>query len=221
MFCKVVSAPVALVISEVKLAFVVLILVVNPDSAFVALATSAVKLAFVELTLVVNPLSAVVALVASAFILFDSETVSLANLLDNIAEVSNRFNFSSAVALNVLDKPLICLLTNKVLAMVLSATVESCVTVTGRPNNFGDVKVLFEKVSVPVNVAKVPEVGKMILLAAVVVMVKSPMPLEIMLFAMEIVLPLLLKPVPPFSLGTILVTLVVESAKEDFEENKV
>jgi len=79
------------------------------------------------------------------------------------------------------------LLTNKVLATVLSATVESCVTVTGRPNNFADVKVLFVKVSVPANVASVPEVGKMILLAAVVVMVKSPIPFVIMLFAIEIV----------------------------------
>ena len=74
-------------------------------------------------------------------------------------------------------------------------------TVTGLPVNFGEDKVLLENVSVPAKVAKVPAVGKMILLAAVVVMVKSPIPLVIMLFAMEIVFPLLFKPVPPFSLG--------------------
>ena len=46
----------------------------------------------------VKPFSADVALVVSAIILFDNETVSLANLLDNIAEVSAKFNFAPEVA---------------------------------------------------------------------------------------------------------------------------
>ena len=63
--------------------------------------------------------------------------------------------------------------------------------------------VLFERVSVPARVARVPDVGKITVLAAVVVMVKSPIPFVIILLAMVIVLPLLFTPVPPLILGTI------------------
>ena len=206
---KLFSAVVALAISAVKLAVFAasavvalktsaVILAVLAASTVVALVTSAVKLALVEFILVVNPVSAMVALLASALILLDKETVSLAIRLDNIAAVSEIFNFVAVLLNAVCDKLFICLLTNKVLAMVLSATVESCVTVVGRPSKVGEVNILFDKVSLPANVAKVPEVGKIILLAAVVVMVKSPTPLVIILLAIEIVFPLLLIPVPPF-----------------------
>ena len=100
-------------------------LVVKTFSAFVALVTSAVKFVLVVLILDVNPFSELVALVTSALILFDNDAVSLANLLDNIAEVSNKLNFPSAADPTIFVKLLICLLTNKVDAIVLSATVES------------------------------------------------------------------------------------------------
>jgi hypothetical protein len=74
-----------------------------------------------------------------------------------------------------------------------------------------------EIVSVPILsetncvLAKVPEVGKVTLLAAVVVIVRSPTPLVMILFAMVIVLPLLLTPVPPLLLDKIPVIVVAES----------
>ena len=216
------SAEVALLISAVKLVLVVLILVVKTFSAAVALVTSAVKFVLVVFILVDKPFSAPVALFTSALILFDNDAVSFANLLDNIAAVSNKLNFPSAAVPTISLKLLICLLTNKVVAIVLSATVESCVTVMGLPVKVGDDNVLFENVSVPANVAKVPDVGKIILLAAVVVMVKSPIPFVIMLFAIEIVLPLLFKPVPPFSLGIITAPMdKAESATLALVANKV
>ena len=52
---------------------------------------------------------------------------------------------------------------------------------TGLPVIVGETIVLFVKVSVPVKVAIVPEVGKVTLLAAVVVIVKSPIPFVIIL----------------------------------------
>ena len=216
------SAAVALVTSAVKFVLVVLMLVVKTFSAAVALVTSAVKLVLVVFILVVKPFSDPVALFTSALILFDNEAVSLANLLDNIAAVSNKLNFPSAAVPTIPLKLLICLLTNKVVAIVLSAIVESCVTVMGLPVKVGDDNVLFENVSVPANVANVPAVGKIILLAAVVVMVKSPIPFVIMLFAIEIVLPLLFKPVPPFSLGIITAPMdKAESATLALVANKV
>ena len=84
---------------------------------------------------------------------------------------------------------------------------------TGLPVIVGETIVLFVKVSVPVKVAIVPEVGKVILLAAVVVIVRSPIPLVMMLFAMVIVLPLLFTPVPPLLLVKIPVIVVAESEK--------
>ena len=99
--------------------------------------------------------------------------------------------------------------------MVLSAVAVSCVMVTGRPIIIGEVMVLFVSVSAPASVAKVPEIGKVTLLFAVVVIVKSPMPFVIKLFAMVIVLPLLLIPVPPFVLGKMDEIVVAESAISD------
>ena len=97
-------------------------------------------------------------------------------------------------------------------AIVLSAVAVSCVMVTGLPFNNGEVIVLFVNISLPAKVASVPVVGKIILLAAVVVMVKSPIPFVIILLAMVIVLPLLFTPVPPFILGTMVPIDKVESA---------
>ena len=74
-----------------------------------------------------------------------------------------------------------------------------------------------EIVSVPILsetycvLAKVPDTGKVTLLAAVVVIVSSPTPLVTMLFAIVIVLPLLLMPVPPLLLDKIPVIVVAES----------
>jgi hypothetical protein len=83
--------------------------------------------------------------------------------------------------------------------------------VTGLPVIIGELIVLLLKVSVPAKVASVPELGKVILLAAVVVIVRSPIPLVMILFAMVIVLPLLLTPVPPLLLDKIPVIVVAES----------
>jgi hypothetical protein len=85
--------------------------------------------------------------------------------------------------------------------------------VTGLPVIIGETIVLFVKISVPVKVAIVPEVGKVTLLSAVVVIVSSPTPLVTMLFAIVIVLPLLLMPVPPLLLDKIPVIVVAESEK--------
>ena len=82
---------------------------------------------------------------------------------------------------------------------------------------FTPLMVLFVSDSVPFKVESVPEVGKIILLAAVVVMVKSPIPLVIILLPKVIVLPLLLIPVPPLAPGKIELMVVAES--ENFEFN--
>jgi hypothetical protein len=121
------------------------------------------------------------------FILFDKETVSLPILELNIPEVSDVFNFKLA------DK-------------LLELFIES---------------ILFDKetVSVPILsetycvLANVPDTGKVTLLAAVVVIVKSPTPLVMILFAIVIVLPLLLTPVPPLLLDNIPVIVEAESEK--------
>ena len=60
-----------------------------------------------------------------AFILFDKEMVSLANLFFIIADVSEIFSFLSELVSVEIFRFLICFETNKVVAMVLSATVES------------------------------------------------------------------------------------------------
>ena len=70
-------------------------------------------------------------------------------------------------------------------------------------------------------VAIVPEVGKITLLAAVVVMVKSPTPLVIILFPSVIVLPLLFTPVPPLEPGKMVVRLEAESENLAFWDEKV
>ena len=78
--------------------------------------------------------------------------------------------------------------------------------------------VLFVSDSVPLMVESVPDVGKIILLAAVVVMVKSPIPFVIILLPNVIVLPLLLMPVPPLAPGKI--ELMVFAESENLELNE-
>ena len=68
--------------------------------------------------------------------------------------------------------------------------------------------------------ANVPEVGNVTLLAAVVVMVKSPTPLVIKLLATVMVLPVFATPVPPLDPGKILVIVADESAYFDASEAK-
>ena len=74
-----------------------------------------------------------------------------------------------------------------------------------------------ERVSLPILsdtywvFANVPETGKVTLLAAVVVIVKSPIPLVTILFAIVIVFPLLFTPVPPFALDKTPVRVEAES----------
>ena len=68
--------------------------------------------------------------------------------------------------------------------------------------------------------ARSPVVGKLILLAPVVVKVISPTPLNEIFCAIEIVLPLLLTPVPPFALGTMVLIDIAESAIDDLDANK-
>ena len=65
--------------------------------------------------------------------------------------------------------------------------------------------------------AKVPDTGKITLLAAVVVMVKSPIPFVIILLPNVIDLPLLLIPVPPFDPGKIELIVNEESANLEFK----
>ena len=119
------------------------------------------------------------------FILFDSEIVSLPIRLDNIKDVSAMFSF---------------ILEDTIFAIFIES-------------------ILFDKetVSVPILsdtycvLANVPEVGNITLLAAVVVIVKSPMPFVIKLLDIEIVLSLLATPVPPFDPGKILEIVPEES----------
>ena len=66
--------------------------------------------------------------------------------------------------------------------------------------------------STPSLETNVPDVGNITLLAAVVVMVKSPIPLVIKLLATVIVLPVLATPVPPLEPGKILEIVPAESA---------
>ena len=94
--------------------------------------------------------------------------------------------------------------TNSLLATWLELSVKAAVGVVGIPINFGDSKVLFVKTSTPSNVAIVPVVGNVILLAPVVVIVKSPVPLTDRLLFNVIFLPVgLATPVPPISLGSV------------------
>ena len=63
-----------------------------------------------------------------------------------------------------------------------------------------------------------PDTGKVTLLAAVVVMVKSPIPLVIILLPKVMVLPLLLMPVPPLEPGNIELIVNDESENLEFKE---
>ena len=94
--------------------------------------------------------------------------------------------------------------TNSVLAIWIELSVKLAVVVVGVPFKIGDVKVLFVKTSTPSKVAIVPMFGKVILLAPVVVMVKSPVPCTVRLWFNLIVFPTgLATPVPPRSLFNI------------------
>ena len=125
--------------------------------------------------------------IESLDILLDKEIVSLPILLDNMVAVSEMFNFKAAELPEETLKALILLDKEIVSAPILSET------------NF----VLANK----------PSVGKVTLLAPVVVIVKSPIPLVVILLAIVMFLPLLFTPVPPFILGKIVVMVVAESAK--------
>ena len=120
-------------------------------------------------------------------ILFDKATVSLPILELNITDVSEMFNFKLA---------------DKLLALFIESILFD--------NEIVSVPILSETNCV---LAKVPDTGKVTLLAAVVVIVRSPTPLVIKLFAMVIVLPLLFTPVPPLLLVKIPVIVVAESEK--------
>ena len=151
-------------------------------------------------------------------ILFDKEIVSLPILFESISDVSLKFNLSPATKEVEAAKALTFLETNKVVAIVLSAVVVSCVIVVGRPIINGERIVLLEKVSDPASVANVPEIGKITLLEAVVVIVKSPIPLVKKLLAIEIVLSVLATPVPPFEPGKILEIVPEESENLEVSE---
>ena len=131
-----------------------------------------------------------------------------------------RFNFSFVEEPELVESLLIALFTNKVVAIVLSELVESGVTAMGRPFKTGEFKTLFVNVSAPSKVAKVPVVGNITLLAAVVVIVKSPIPLVIMLLAIEIVLPLLFIPVPPLLEERIALSVTADSDVFELAEDK-
>ena len=75
----------------------------------------------------------------------------------------------------------------------------------------GAMKVLFVNVSVPAKVANVPEVGSVIVVAAVLVNVVAKAPEVVRFPPNVIVLPVFATPVPPFDEGNISVTLVVKS----------
>ena len=83
-----------------------------------------------------------------------------------------------------------------------------------------------ETVSVPIRsvtycvFANKPVVGNDILLAPVVVMVISPVPLKVKFCPSVIVLPSLLTPVPPFDPGTMVLIAMAESATVALEEKR-
>ena len=66
--------------------------------------------------------------------------------------------------------------------------------------------------------ANKPVVGRVTLLAPVVVMVISPIPLKIKFCPRVIVLPSLFIPVPPFDPGTIVLMDIAESATVALDE---
>ena len=74
----------------------------------------------------------------------------------------------------------------------------------------------FNKSATSFVVANVPDVGKITLLAPVVVTVRSPIPLVIILLPKVIVFPALFTPVPPFEPGSIELMVVAESANLAF-----
>jgi hypothetical protein len=82
-------------------------------------------------------------------------------------------------------------------------------------NEIVSLAILFETYCV---FAKVPDVGKITLLAAVVVIVKSPIPLVMILLPKVMVLPLLFTPVPPLEPGNIEIIVFVESENLEFKE---
>ena len=101
------------------------------------------------------------------------------------------------------------------MATELSELVESGVTAVGLPSKAAEINVLFKSVSTPSLDTNVPKVGNITLLAAVVVIVKSPIPFVTKLLATVIVLPVLAIPVPPFEPGSILEMVPEESAYFD------
>ena len=88
------------------------------------------------------------------------------------------------------------------------------------PSKTADINVLLKSESTPSLDTNVPDVGNITLLAAVVVIVKSPTPLVIKLLATVIVLPVFATPVPPFAPGKILAMVPEESAYFEVSEVK-
>ena len=78
----------------------------------------------------------------------------------------------------------------------------------------------FNKSTTSFVVANVPEVGKITLLTPVVVIVKSPIPLVIMLLPKVIVFPALFIPVPPLEPGSIELMVIAESENLAFNAVK-
>ena len=161
----------------------------------------------------------------------DKELVSRLKRLDNIAKVSVIFSFSFVEAFVEIPKAVIradndavssfiLLVTNAVVATLVSELDDKGVLEDGLPINLGEVIVLFVKVSIPSLVAKVPDVGKVILLIPVVVSVRSPIPFTDKLFDKVIIFPVLSTPVPPFDEGSIVVIEIAESERDALDENK-
>ena len=127
--------------------------------------------------------------------------VSLVILFDSMLEVSEIFNFKAEDVAFADARLLIAFVLLVFNSLILL------------DNEIVSVPILSETNWV---FAKRPLVGKVTLLVAVVVIVKSPTPFEIILFAMVIVFPLLFTPVPPLILGKIEVIVIAESEKFAF-----
>ena len=159
-------------------------------------------------------------LVFNKLILFDKEVVSLWIRLLNIADVSLIFNLKpvvvSILAFNWFFKNPICVAilfwTYFMLATVLSLLKLSAVGVLGMPKKMGERINLFDKVSKPSALIRVPFCGKLREVNPVVLNFKFPKPWISKLLPRVIVFPALLMPVPPLSPASTPPNFVAESA---------
>jgi len=182
------SAFVALVISDVILDVLDVTLVSNALSALVALVISDVILDVFDVILVLNVFSAFVALVISDVILdvlaaIDVGKVPIVVELipptlftvgrsavppKSFASLTTPF---AVVVASCVAALVILAATNAVVAICVELVPAAAVGAVGNPVNAGEAKVLLVNVSVPDNVAIVPLVGKVILVAPVLVKV--------------------------------------------------